>query len=212
MKTCNGMWYCSLCDLNLGEISADSNKNNQPTCPYCHGAVEEENKHVDKSPKVNVVENMGTTRNMDDNDVLPGTRSNNPPKDFSDKVAEPIVDCLFNIIAMSLEESVYGEFGEDVIQIVKAAFEPKANIAYREIAKIVTETYKNLDAEFDDLEESFDEDGVALAKALSDVAVAIGDLNERLGKIERTICSIEKQARLQNPKLCKKEETQWQEM
>jgi len=62
-----------------------------------------------------------------------------------------------------------------------------------------------------DPEESFEDDGVLLAKALTDVAMAIGDLNERMVKIENTVSSIEKQVMLPNQKMRKKE-TQWQEM
>ncbi|MGD0817593.1 MAG: hypothetical protein ABR986_04260 [Methanomassiliicoccales archaeon] len=161
---------------------------------------------------MNIVENEEISRQIDDNDVVSGTRSNDHPQEFSHEVAEPMVDCLFDIIARSLERSAYSEYREDIIQIIKAAFEPNAKIAYGKTANMITEKYKGLDAELDDLEESFDEDGVSMTKALSDVALAISDLNERLGKIERTICSIEKQVRLSNPKLSEKKEKQWQEM
>ena len=205
------MWYCSLCDRSLGEISSDSDHNNQPTCPYCHCAVEEESKPMDSVVIVDNLEIKGSIKPFEKKEISTGVGPGGNPFEFSRKAAEPLVEYLFEIIAKSLDESNYSEYTEDIIHIVRSAFKPKAEIAYGEIAKRIMDGFMGEDGGLVDLEESFEDDGVLLAKALTDVATAIADLNERVTKIENTVTSIEKQVMLPNPRMRKKE-TQWQEM
>ena len=205
------MWYCSLCDRSLGEISSDSNHKNQPTCPYCHGAVEEEYKPMDSVTIGNKLEVQETVKLAENRKELSNVLSKGNPIEFSDQAAESMVDYFFDLVGRSLAESEYSEFSEDILHIIRSAFEPKAKIAHGEIAKIVMDRFTCVGRGLIDLEESFEDDGALLAKALDDVAMAIGDLNERVIKIENTVSSIEKQVMLPNQKMRRKE-TQWQEM
>ena len=205
------MWYCSLCDRSLGEISSDSNHNHQPTCPYCHGAVEEECKPMDSVTIGNKLDVQEVVKIAGIRNDLSDVLSNGSHIEFSDLAAESVVEHIFDMVGRSLDESEYYEFSEDILHIIRSAFEPRAKMAYGEITKIVTARFTSVDAGLVDPEESFEDDGVLLAKALTDVAMAIGDLNERMVKIENTVSSIEKQVMLPNQKMRKKE-TQWQEM
>jgi hypothetical protein len=128
------MWYCSLCDLDLGEISAISKENDHPACPYCHGVVEEER-----------------TRPADEVEILAMVKWNNYPNAVFANASEQSVYRIFDIIANSLENSQYREYKEDIIQIVKDAFEPHTKIANEEIAKILIDNFKRADAELDHL-------------------------------------------------------------
>lgn len=140
------MWYCSLCDLDLGEISADENQNNHPTCPYCHGAVEEGHKRQEQDPQgTNISEEIGAWL-LDEDEVENISTMNYCKMDSFDKMAELLVNHVFDIIAISLDESPYSEYREDIVHIVKDAFKPQAKIAYEEIAKIVAENIKIIDA------------------------------------------------------------------
>ena len=118
------MWYCSLCNLDLGEISAISKVNEHPTCPYCHGAVEEGTILVD------VIE------------LEPSSSSNYWHEGALEKASEQSVGRLFEIIARSLETSQYCEFKEDIVQIVKEAFEPQEKNALTEIVSIIRENLR----------------------------------------------------------------------
>ncbi len=143
------MWYCSLCDLDLGEISVDNNQNNHPTCPYCHGAVEEDHKLKEMDLKEsNIQEEIGAWL-LDEDEVENNPTMNYYQIDAFDKMAELLVDHVFDIIAISLDESPYREYRDDIVHIMKEAFKPQAKIAYTEIAKIITENYRSVDAKLD---------------------------------------------------------------
>jgi hypothetical protein len=118
------MWYCSLCNLDLGEISTIGKQNEHPTCPYCHGAVEEE----------------GTIM-VDLNDDPVKVSLDGYPKEILEKVSELSVERMFELITMSLDDSPYSDYREDIVQILKVAFEPHAKIAYLEIGKIINENF-----------------------------------------------------------------------
>ncbi len=123
------MWYCSLCNLELGEVSAPINENDHPTCPFCHGAVEEEG-----SVPVDVIE-MGSSADRID------SRGN-----VLERTSEQAVNRVFEIISRSLDDSPYGEYREDIVNLIKTAFEPKAKIAYGEIARLINENLSIVDA------------------------------------------------------------------
>jgi hypothetical protein len=149
---------------------------------------------------------LAENKNMLPSESLSGSRIG-----YSDRDAEPMVEYFFELFARSLAESEYSEYSEDIIHIVKSAFEPKEKIACGEIAKMVTEWFKSEEARQVDLEESFEDGGVLLAKALTDVSVAIGNLRERMARIEETVSSIEKQVMIPYQKMRRKD-PQWQEM
>jgi hypothetical protein len=124
VKYSNHMWYCSLCDLELGEISALGKENGHPTCPFCHGVVEEEGTIL-----VDLIEMESS---LDRNDV----RGMN-----LEKTSELTINRVFEIIAKSLDDSPYKEYREDIVNLIKISFEPRAKNAYAEIARLI---YENL--------------------------------------------------------------------
>jgi hypothetical protein len=176
------MWYCSLCDLNLGEICTGSDQNNQPTCPYCHGAVEIGTKPLER---VAIGKVVGSS-SEDYLDISQKVEYGCSSRGSKGTAPEPMIEYIMNMISGSLEESKYAEYAEDIMHIVRSSFGPRGNIVQREITKMVLDSRQSSDAGLIDLEESFDEEGVLIARAISDVTVAIGDLNERLVRIEGT--------------------------
>jgi Zn-finger nucleic acid-binding protein len=122
------MWYCSLCDIDLGEISSLSNENDHPACPYCHGVVEEKG-----TITVEIIEMEPIADRIDSRARILG------------RTSEQAVDRIFEIIARSLEDSPYCEYKEDIVNLLEITFEPKAKTAYAEIAQII---YENLNAAY----------------------------------------------------------------
>jgi len=193
--------------MNLGEISAGSDQNNQPTCPYCHGAVEIGTKPLEnvKGKQIEVASQQSVGTSPKSDHACGGQDELGP-------ASEPMVEFILKAVTGSLEESRYAEFSEDIMYIVRTALEPKAGSVKQHLTKMVLEANQPAEIGLTNLEESFDEEGVLIARAISDVAVEIGDLNERMLRIEGTIRSIQKQATVPSPKLCEPEETNWQEM
>jgi Zn-finger nucleic acid-binding protein len=128
------MWYCSLCNIDLGEISALSKENDHPACPYCHGLVEEKG-----TITVEIIEMEPIADRIDYRARILG------------RTSEQAVDRIFEIIARSLEDSPYSEYGEDIVHLLKVAFEPKAKTAYAEIARIIYENLNSAYPKFDPL-------------------------------------------------------------
>jgi hypothetical protein len=104
-----------------------------PTCPYCHGAVEE------GSILVDVIE-MGSPADRNDHRAM-----------FVEKMSEQTVNRIFEIIVMSLDDSPYSEYSEDIVDLIKTAFEPKAKIAYTEIAHLINDNLKRVDSRINPL-------------------------------------------------------------
>ncbi|HEY3420886.1 MAG TPA: hypothetical protein VGK23_10065 [Methanomassiliicoccales archaeon] len=117
--------------MNLGEVSVPSKENDHPTCPYCHGAVEEE-----ISILVDVIE------------IEP---KSDRYLEIIENMSELAVNRLFEIISRSLDDSPYSEYKEDIVHLIKDAFEPNAKIAYAEIAHMIYECLRRADAKFDAL-------------------------------------------------------------
>lgn len=124
------MWHCSLCNLDIGEISAIGKENDHPTCPYCHGVVEE----------------VGT-RHPEEISIGEGARWTGPRCDIFAKASKQSVDRIFEFIAMSIEDSPYLEYKEDILQIIKDAFEPVSRLAQADIARIFMDTCNRADGE-----------------------------------------------------------------
>jgi hypothetical protein len=116
------MWHCSLCNLDLGEISAIGEENDHPTCPYCHGVVEEE--------RANPAEDFQVQARVKWIDLR---------SEVFAKASERSVDRIFEILAKSIESSPYSEYKEDILKIVKDAFEPVSRLAQGDIARIFIE-------------------------------------------------------------------------
>ena len=72
--------------------------------------------------------------------------SNGSHIEFSDLAAESVVEHIFDMVGRSLDESEYYEFSEDILHIIRSAFEPRAKMAYGEITKIVTARFTSVDA------------------------------------------------------------------
>jgi hypothetical protein len=107
-------------------------ENDHPVCPYCHGAVEEKRTRHPEGLQMDAVARWGDLG-----------------EDVFAKASEQSVDRIFEIMAKSIENSPYFEYKDDILRIVKDAFEPLSRLAQADIARIFIDSCSRADAEAD---------------------------------------------------------------